>query len=207
MNQTSRPSTRFTWGTASPHFWVETRAVHTSGGSVMWVSVSMARMRSKMRWVMACPLVIRSEQRREARCVGGAELAAQALCEPLDVERGAGRGRARAERERCVEIARDALDEREAALAQHRAERPLERVDRSDRVGDQHGAAGSQSERAAAAVAGVGAPAHVAERLELARGRVSGLATHAVDARDLVDPRALGSDVLEHRAVRHLEAG
>src|SRR5262245_10333363 len=124
MNQTSRPSMRRTWGTASPHFFVETREVQTSGGSVMWVSVSMARIRSKMRFVMACP-PISSEQRGEARGVGGAELVAQALRELLDVECGSGGGRARAERERGVEIARDALHEREAALAQDRTERPL----------------------------------------------------------------------------------
>src|SRR5688572_4713856 len=172
MNHTSRPSTRLTCGTASPHFFVETRAVHTSGGSVMWVSVSIARMRSKMRFFMTCLLRVsnRSEQRGEASCVGGTELTAQSLGESLDVERRAGRGRVRAERERRVEIARDAVDEREAALAQDRAERSLERVDRRDRVTNELRAALGERERAAAAVARIGAPAHVAERFELARG-------------------------------------
>jgi hypothetical protein len=94
-----------------------------------------------------------SEQRGEARCVGGAELAAQSLGELLDVERGAGRGRSRCRARGGVEIARDAVDEREAALAQDRAERSLERVDRGDRIGDQLRAAFGERERAAAAVA------------------------------------------------------
>jgi hypothetical protein len=66
--------------------------VHTSGGSVMCVSVSIARNRSKRRFVMVFPPIRQSSAARRAASAG-AELAAQTLGELLDVECGGAGGR------------------------------------------------------------------------------------------------------------------
>jgi hypothetical protein len=183
-------------------FFTETRDVHTSCGSVMCVSVSMARMRSNSFWLTVHPPCGgRLEQRCETRGFAGTQLAAQPRGQPFDVVRGT------ALDERVVEIARDALELREARCAELGAERSLERVDRGDRVGDQLGAALRQREQAAAAVARIGLAHEIALRLELAGGGVDRLARHALLACDLADARALGPDLRDHVGVRHLEPG
>jgi hypothetical protein len=105
-----------------------------------------------------------------------------------------------------VEIASDRPQQLEPARAEQRAEGALELVERADRVPDQRLAAARQAQHDPAAVARVGLAAQVAEALELARGRADRLAAHALEARDLVDPPAVGSDQRQHGSVGHLEA-